>query len=93
MHLLRPRKRDPFCRKYIGRSDNLDERKKDNRDGRDRTEAVIIVTYPKGDRSAGRAAEQNAINKEGGLENLDNKRNEIAPDNWPASGVSPPKKF
>jgi hypothetical protein len=69
----------------------LNERKKDRSDGRDRTEAVIIDTYPKGDRDAGRAAEQNAINKRGGVDKLDNKRNEIAPDKWPDSGVLPPK--
>ncbi len=78
---------------YIGRTDDRDERMKDNRDGRDRTKAVIIDTYPKGDRAAGRAAEQNAINKRGGVENLDNKRNEIAPNKWPSSGVLPPSKY
>jgi hypothetical protein len=83
----------PSGDKYIGRSDKLDERKKDNRDGRDRTEADIVDTYPKGDRGAGRAAEQNAINKAGGLGNLDNRRNEIAPSKWPANGVAPPREF
>ena len=56
-------------------------------DGRDRTEARIVDTYPKGDVNAGKAAEQRAINARGSVQNLDNKRNEIAPKRWPQYGI------
>ena len=57
------------------------------RDGRDRTQAEVIDTYPKGDTDAARAAEQRAINENGGVPNLDNKRNEIAPSKWGDFGI------
>jgi hypothetical protein len=31
------------------------------------------------------------MNAEGGVGNLDNKRNEIAPQDWQAKGVNPPQ--
>ena len=40
---------------------------------------------------AGRRAEQNAINREGGVDKLDNKRNEIRPKDWKKNNVNPPK--
>ena len=73
---------------YVGRSDNFPQRQRDSSDGRDRTDAEIVDTYPKGDRDAGRAAEQKAINDRGGVGQLDNRRNEIAPRNWPSYGIS-----
>jgi hypothetical protein len=72
---------------YIGRSDDLKARAKNARDGRDRTQAEVIDTYPKGDIDAARAAEQRAINENGGVPNLDNKRNEIAPSKWGDFGI------
>lgn len=72
---------------YIGSADDLAKRAKTARDGRDRTDAEIIGTYPKGDRAARRAAEQRAMNKNGGVPNLDNKRNEIAPSKWKDHGI------
>ena len=39
-------------------------------DGRDREGAEIIDKYPKGDRDARRAKEQQAINDRGGVDNL-----------------------
>ena len=38
----------------------------------------------------GRMKEQQAINNEGGLGNLDNKRNEIRPRNWGQHGIDDP---
>jgi hypothetical protein len=74
----------------MGSTDNLDERKRDKTDGRDRTGADIIDTYPKGDRDQRRAKEQKAINDKGGVGNLDNRRNEVAPSKWPDMGIAPP---
>jgi RHS repeat-associated protein len=64
---------------YIGRSDDFETREGYSGDGRDRTGAEIVDTYPLGDRAAARVAEQQAINSQGGVANLDNRRNEIAP--------------
>ena len=63
--------------KYVGSTDNLDQRKKDKRDGRDRNVADVIDTYDRDDRGERRRKEQQAINDFGGVENLDNRRNEI----------------
>jgi hypothetical protein len=41
--------------------------------------------------TAGRQAEQKAMNEEGGVQNLDNKRNEIREKDWKANGVQRPK--
>lgn len=74
----------------MGSSDNIDQRKRDKKDGRDREGAEIVDTYPKGDRDTRRTKEQKAMNDRGGIENLDNKRNEIAPKHWPSKGITPP---
>jgi hypothetical protein len=39
----------------------------------------VVDTYPANDTQAGRVAEQQQIDQQGGVQNLDNKRNEIAP--------------
>lgn len=77
-------------RDYIGSTDNLDQRKRDVSDGRNRDEAKIIDTYPKGNREARRIKEQKAINDRGGVDELDNKRNEVAPKYWDEKGISGP---
>jgi RHS repeat-associated protein len=74
---------------YIGSTDNMDQRKR-AKDGRDREDAEVVDTYPKGDTDARRAKEQKAMNDRGGVENLDNKRNEVAPKNWDSLGIKPP---
>ena len=71
-------------------SDNMDQRKKDKSDGRDRTDAEVVDTYPKGDRDQRRTKEQKAINDRGGVDNLDNRRNEVAPSKWTDMGIAPP---
>lgn len=72
---------------YIGSSDDLEKRAKTATDGRDRTDAEVVGTYPKGDKDARRAAEQQAMNDNGGLPKLDNKRNEIRKEDWKKYGV------
>lgn len=77
---------------YIGSTNDKATRDQDDRDGRDRTDSEVVRTYPKGDRDARRAAEQQEINNRGGVDNLDNKRNEIAPNKWQDYGVTPSRK-
>lgn len=76
---------------YIGRTNDLSQRRKNARDGRDRSNAEIVGTYPKGDHDAARTAEQRAMNERGGVKSLDNKRNEIAPESWSSHNVKPPE--
>ena len=68
----------PSGKKYVGSADDLNKRASTARDGRDRSNARVIDTYPIGDRRARRQAEQRGINNNGGKDNLDNKRDEIA---------------
>lgn len=77
----------PSGKPYVGSSDDLAKRNRTARDGRDRTDAEIVGTYPKGDRDARRVAEQKAINDNGGVARLDNKRNEIAESKWEEFGI------
>lgn len=74
---------------YVGSTDNLENRQCDKSDG-DREGAEVVGTYPKGDRVARRAREQRAINDRGGVDKLDNRRNEVAPKKWPTMGITPP---
>jgi RHS repeat-associated protein len=76
---------------YVGSTDDKRQRERDSSDGRDRRVAEVIDTYPKGDREARRAKEQKAMNDRGGVRELDNKRNEIAPHRWPSYGIKPPQ--
>jgi hypothetical protein len=68
---------------YVGRAGDPN-RFKYNRDGRDRSKAEIIRTVPK---DAARVEEQREIIDRGGVSNLDNKRNEIAPCYWAECGI------
>jgi RHS repeat-associated protein len=85
-----PGSKTPSGKPYVGSSDDLAKRNKTAKDGRDRTDAEIVGTYPKGDTAARRKAEQQAINDNGGVKYLDNKRNEINQKDWGKSGVRPP---
>jgi hypothetical protein len=69
----------------------MGNRQRDKSDGRDREGAEVVDTYPKGDRNTRRGKEQQAINDRGGVDKLDNKRNEVAPKNWSNLGVTPPR--
>ena len=70
----------PTGNPYIGRHNKSNPAKtRRSNDGRDRTKAKVIRTYPANDTQAGRKAEQEKIDKRG-LNNLDNKRNEVRKD-------------
>ncbi len=58
----------------------MKKRTRTARDGRDRTRAEEIGKFPTTDKNARRRAEQDAIDENGGVDSLDNKRNEIAED-------------
>ena len=63
---------------YIGRHDKSNPAKtRKSKDGRDRTKAEVIDNYDSNIIQDGRKKEQKAIDDNGGVENLDNKRNEI----------------
>jgi RHS repeat-associated protein len=63
---------------YIGRHNGPNPAKtRKSNDGRDRSQAEVVDKYPANDTQAGRVAEQKQIDKNGGIENLDNMRNEI----------------
>jgi hypothetical protein len=62
---------------YIGSADDLSVRTKTANDGRDRSQAITIGRYPIGNTTVRRKAEQIGIDDNGGLDALDNKRNEI----------------
>ena len=81
----------PSGKDYVGRTEDLDKRARDRSDGRDRTKAEEVGTYQDGNVSAGRKAEQDEMNRRGGKEFLDNKRDEIARKNWENKGVTPPQ--
>ena len=69
---------------YIGRTtqESPEKRGKGGKpDGRDRKDAEIIDTYDANNKSEGAFKEQKHIDNEGGLNNLDNKRNEVSPKN------------
>jgi len=63
---------------YIGRHNKPNPQKtRKSNDGRDRTKAEVIDTYDPNKPTEGRSKEQQAIDEHGGVDNLDNKRNEI----------------
>jgi RHS repeat-associated protein len=67
-------------RPYIGRHNKPNPAKtRRSKDGRDRSMAEVVDTYNASDTQEGRVKEQQQIDKEG-LQNLDNKRNEIKED-------------
>jgi len=67
-------------RPYVGRHNQPEPNKtRRSNDGRDRTKAKVVDTYDANNKQEGRVKEQKAIDDRGGVKNLDNKRNEIAP--------------
>ena len=77
-----PGERTKSGKPYVGRTKHDDPAKRGSRDGRQRKSEDKIDDYDPNNVQQGRTKEQKQINKEG-LENLDNKRNEIK---------KPPKK-
>jgi hypothetical protein len=73
---------------YVG-STKHDSRLTYSGDGRARQPSDVVATVPEADR---RRAEQQEMNDRGGVDKLDNRRNEIAPCKWPGCGVEPPKR-
>ncbi len=69
----------PSGKPYIGRHNKPEPQKtRSSSDGRDRTQAEVIDTYDASDTQAGRVKEQAQIDAHGGVDALDNRRNEIA---------------
>lgn len=66
---------------YIGRAIDKDQRMATRRDGRTGP-AEQIDTFNAQDRAHGQYKEQKAINAHGGIQNLDNKRNEVNPKRY-----------
>jgi hypothetical protein len=56
-------------------------------DGRQRSPDDVVRQVPESKR---KPAKQQEMNDRGGLDKLDNKRNEIAEREWPECGVAPP---
>jgi hypothetical protein len=66
---------------YIGRHNKSNPSKtRKSKDGRDRTKAKVVDTYNANNTQEGREKEQQQIDQHGGIQNLDNKRNEIHKD-------------
>ncbi|WP_223620515.1 RHS repeat-associated core domain-containing protein [Lysobacter sp. ESA13C] len=72
---------------YVGSADDLEKRAKTAKDGRDRSGAEKIGSYPKGDRTRRQDAEQKGMNERGGKEALDNRRDEVAAGKWDDRGI------
>ncbi|TCN50004.1 RHS repeat-associated core domain-containing protein, partial [Flavobacterium circumlabens] len=68
---------------YIGRTQQSSPKKRGGenaKDGRNRTNAEVIDTYDPSKKGQGAYKEQKAIDKNGGVKSLDNKRNEASPE-------------
>jgi len=66
---------------YIGRHNKPEPQKtRKSRDGRNREKAEVIDTYDPKNVEEGQYKEQKAINEHGGVDKLDNKRNEVNKD-------------
>lgn len=64
---------------YVGRHNKPNPQKtRKSNDGRDRTKAEVIDTYDPNKPGEGAYKEQNAMDNNGGVENLDNKRREVS---------------
>ena len=72
---------------YIGRTKQASPAKRGQgaNDGRDRSNAEIIDRYDPSNGKEGSFKEQKAINANGGVQNLDNKRNEMSKKNYDAA--------
>lgn len=57
-------------------------------DGRDRTQAIIVERWDAASRDAARRSEQRWMNRLGGVDNLNDRRNEIRRSLWEESNIS-----
>ena len=79
----------PSGKPYVGSGLTDGARRQFAGDGRDRTQSSLVRRVPESQR---RPAEQQAMNDRGGVDNLDNKRNEVRRECWDGCGVSPPNQ-
>ncbi|WP_246029404.1 RHS repeat domain-containing protein [Pedobacter nototheniae] len=64
---------------YVGRHNKSTPQKtRKSKDGRDRTKAEVIDHYDPNNKEEGQYKEQKAIDENGGVQNLDNKRREVS---------------
>ena len=77
----------PSGKPYVGSGLTEGNRRSFTGDGRDRTQSTLVERVPESQR---RTAEQRAMNDRGGVQNLDNRRNEIRESCWPDCGIDPP---
>ncbi len=71
-----PGKATPSGKPYVGRHNKPNPAKtRRSNDGRDRTQAKVVDTYPANKPQAGADAEQQEIDRRGGIDKLDNKIN------------------
>jgi hypothetical protein len=68
---------------YIGRHNKpTPQQTRRSDDGRDRTQAEVVDRYDPNKPMEGRIKEQEQMDVRGGVQKLDNRRNEIAPEKW-----------
>jgi RHS repeat-associated protein len=73
----------PSGKPYVGRTKQKtpEQRGKSGKpDGRNRADAEVVDTYDPNNKGEGAYKEQKQIDKAGGVDNLDNKRNEVKPE-------------
>jgi len=81
-----PGKDTPSGKEYVGRTSSPEGPPGRGKiDGRDRTNAEVVDKYST--TQEGRVKEQKAMDANGGVKNLDNKRNEIAPKRRKENGL------
>jgi RHS repeat-associated protein len=73
----------PSGKPYVGRTKQKTPEKRGKSgkpDGRNRADAEVVDTYDPNNKGEGAYKEQKQIDKSGGVDNLDNKRNEVKPE-------------
>jgi len=70
----------PSGKPYVGRTTQPEPKSRGKADGRDRSKARVVDEYDPKNTPEGRLKEQDAIDRAGGVDKLDNKRNEVAPE-------------
>lgn len=91
IYRINDKTKTPSGKPYVGSADDLDNRARTATDGRDRSGAEVIGKYKKSNKRQRRVEEQKGINRSGGKDKLDNKRDEITKSKWKRWGIKPPK--